>query len=566
VSESKILEGMTIDLRKELTAFLVQGDLKCADTIVFQLMPSVLWDRVLPLLMPCIFDRDDIVCLQGEYCVTALLITEGALTGSTCLRGADWLKSAGVDADVQARDEGSIVREANEAEEMWLKFEEAQGGDKGGNSKQQQQPEHPRFASFNEDGTTAATVRKDIPLKRRSSSFNGHSTPAEDLYVQNSASPPELPTISPSPDQTRPSNDGLANSCSGETVGGGGGGVGEILRNYGSGASLDSWGTKPVATTSTTSRSGASMDSFATKPLTTTSAVTQSKDGVGTKKTNVNKKSSLRKEHEMLHRIASDRALLKPDETKEDLRVRLSELSQTSIQDLFEQNADSVASKQPTTSLQEGQQTHRDSDGEKFVHDDMLHLRIITNGQVVNMSGLYRLWHRCIESVKALGAVECHALSTRAFADLFRHQDDAPIFEAMQERVAVTQFEMMPDPDGDFGSRTKWGVPLHRLSISKIKICEAKYRKQQQDALAARRKALQDYKLKIASVPMFMFGDNSSRTSPKNLKLRDPGSFEIAPTNSLVPSSEGNFVDLMSGRSFGNRVTFLEESGSAEAD
>jgi len=43
----------------------------------------VYWSRVLPLLRPCVFLRDELVCLQGDECIEAFVLTSGRLVAST---------------------------------------------------------------------------------------------------------------------------------------------------------------------------------------------------------------------------------------------------------------------------------------------------------------------------------------------------------------------------------------------------------------------------------------------------------------------------------------------------
>ena len=84
LDERSILMGASTALRGELTDYLVEhGHLK--DVILFKSMSTAYWARILPLLRPCLFTRDESICLQGEDCVEAYFLTSGCLTGATVL-------------------------------------------------------------------------------------------------------------------------------------------------------------------------------------------------------------------------------------------------------------------------------------------------------------------------------------------------------------------------------------------------------------------------------------------------------------------------------------------------
>ena len=68
LDESTILMEMSTALRQELTDFLVQGG-PMSEVALFHSMSPVYWARVLPLLRPCMFARDEVICRQGEDCV-----------------------------------------------------------------------------------------------------------------------------------------------------------------------------------------------------------------------------------------------------------------------------------------------------------------------------------------------------------------------------------------------------------------------------------------------------------------------------------------------------------------
>jgi hypothetical protein len=649
VNESEILEGLTVGLRNEVAQFLVHGDLKGGDTMVFRLMHEGLWARFIPLLRPCVFDHEEIVCLQGDYCVEALLVKEGVFTASTDLHKREWLQASGVELNVAASDEGSVGREAAEFQERLLRLEEKEFANK---------LKLGRFIeksnSFKE--TTASSLSlpdggKAPPfLRRRPSSFGGSkTTPAAETAPAAATSGPAYHLPVP----FFPANDGGGGGGSAGAASGDGAGSGSQSSFRNMTASIkDMTGARGYGFSnafvlevghSAMSFGGGSFgggfggeggsNSSPKQPTTTCPPVVvgpsdDSSSGVPM--------SPLREEHEMLHRVASMHAVLRPQETKDALHIRLSELSQAPLHELLDPDLldESESTGAPLSSLSTSQRlgqplatiervspldsTHSswsssgDNSGsgfgqpldaidraspvdgsrsswsnsrpnsgsgeetksveqetpdkrsaaeeaaaaafasmmhaskkklpklsfkEKITDNGTLYMRVVTNGQVVNTLGLYRLWPRCLESVKAAGPVECHAVSTRAFAELFissssssssgsgsgscsgygssghandNDDGDMSVFQAMQERVATTQFEMMPDPGGLlFGggaasTTSKWGVPVHRLAPPEIRAREKEYFKKQERKLKERHQAVLEFHRKKSAQRNFM--------------------------------------------------------------
>jgi len=83
IDETKIFSELSTALRKELALYLVQ-DLMGSESF-FNKMPQVLWPRLLPLLSPMSFDKEEVVCSQGEEVTEMNVILSGSLTGSTWL-------------------------------------------------------------------------------------------------------------------------------------------------------------------------------------------------------------------------------------------------------------------------------------------------------------------------------------------------------------------------------------------------------------------------------------------------------------------------------------------------
>ena len=66
IDESKIFSELSTSLRKEVSAYLV-SDLMGQESF-FMSMSPVLWPRLLPLLRPMRFEKDELICRQDEEC------------------------------------------------------------------------------------------------------------------------------------------------------------------------------------------------------------------------------------------------------------------------------------------------------------------------------------------------------------------------------------------------------------------------------------------------------------------------------------------------------------------
>jgi len=82
LDESVILMEMSTSLREELTGFLVQGG-PMKKVSLFKSMSSAYWVRVIPILRPCLYGRDEVVCSQNDEVTEALIVLEGSLTACT---------------------------------------------------------------------------------------------------------------------------------------------------------------------------------------------------------------------------------------------------------------------------------------------------------------------------------------------------------------------------------------------------------------------------------------------------------------------------------------------------
>jgi hypothetical protein len=97
------------------------------------------------------------------------------------------------------------------------------------------------------------------------------------------------------------------------------------------------------------------------------------------------------------------------------------------------------------------------------------HLRVVYKGQVLGILSLLKVYNRHLETVKAIGQLECYTISTDAFYDVLSKH--AGLIERLQDRVTSTHFKMAPHPE----ATTKYGVPLYRYRREDIKSKEEAY-------------------------------------------------------------------------------------------
>mmetsp|Transcript_29838 Transcript_29838/g.35188 ORF Transcript_29838/g.35188 Transcript_29838/m.35188 type:complete len:811 (-) Transcript_29838:159-2591(-) len=98
-----------------------------------------------------------------------------------------------------------------------------------------------------------------------------------------------------------------------------------------------------------------------------------------------------------------------------------------------------------------------------------LRLRVITQGQMVNVLSLLKVYHRNLETMKCVGVVECYAISNDAFHKLFEKKPE--IISQLQKRVTETHYKMMPHETAP----TEYGVPLYRYMPDEIKQKESAF-------------------------------------------------------------------------------------------
>eukprot|EP00614_Pseudopedinella_elastica_P009436 CAMPEP_0172599062 /NCGR_PEP_ID=MMETSP1068-20121228/19154_1 /TAXON_ID=35684 /ORGANISM="Pseudopedinella elastica, Strain CCMP716" /LENGTH=747 /DNA_ID=CAMNT_0013399195 /DNA_START=167 /DNA_END=2406 /DNA_ORIENTATION=+ len=85
VDEVKIFGELSTALRKEVSSFLVKEAM--GSDSFFVMMPQVLWPRLLPMLRPMRFEKDEVVCMQGEECTEMYVVLAGTLRGENHVRG-----------------------------------------------------------------------------------------------------------------------------------------------------------------------------------------------------------------------------------------------------------------------------------------------------------------------------------------------------------------------------------------------------------------------------------------------------------------------------------------------
>jgi hypothetical protein len=82
LDESTIFTEMSTSIRTEATSFLIESG-PLSTVALFKAMPSAYWGRVLPLLRPVVFLRDEVVCGQGDEILEAYIVTSGGFTCAT---------------------------------------------------------------------------------------------------------------------------------------------------------------------------------------------------------------------------------------------------------------------------------------------------------------------------------------------------------------------------------------------------------------------------------------------------------------------------------------------------
>jgi hypothetical protein len=81
IDESKIFNDLSSNLRKEVSAYLVE-ELMGSESFFMSLSPT-LWPFLLPLLRPMSFEQDEHVCVQGEDASDAYVVLTGVLRAET---------------------------------------------------------------------------------------------------------------------------------------------------------------------------------------------------------------------------------------------------------------------------------------------------------------------------------------------------------------------------------------------------------------------------------------------------------------------------------------------------
>jgi len=81
IDESKIFSELSSSLRKEVSAYLI-NELMGRESVFLTMSPT-LWPRLLPLLRPMGFEKDEIVCAQGDECTEMYVVLVGTLVGVT---------------------------------------------------------------------------------------------------------------------------------------------------------------------------------------------------------------------------------------------------------------------------------------------------------------------------------------------------------------------------------------------------------------------------------------------------------------------------------------------------
>jgi len=79
VDETAILNELSADLRIEVSQYLVAEMME--DVMPFKDMSPIQWSIILPLLRPFVYETDQVLCTQGEYCIETFIILEGTLEG-----------------------------------------------------------------------------------------------------------------------------------------------------------------------------------------------------------------------------------------------------------------------------------------------------------------------------------------------------------------------------------------------------------------------------------------------------------------------------------------------------
>jgi len=81
IDEQQILRDLSTTLRMEVSSFLVSELM--GQVSLFRLLSPVHWARILPLLRPCRFSANEIICRQGEYSSEMFIVLAGFCTAST---------------------------------------------------------------------------------------------------------------------------------------------------------------------------------------------------------------------------------------------------------------------------------------------------------------------------------------------------------------------------------------------------------------------------------------------------------------------------------------------------
>ena len=81
MDEQSILADLPSSLRHEVSNFLVSGLM--SQVPLFRNLSPFVWARILPLLRPCRFMADDVVCDQGDACVETFIVIEGECSAVT---------------------------------------------------------------------------------------------------------------------------------------------------------------------------------------------------------------------------------------------------------------------------------------------------------------------------------------------------------------------------------------------------------------------------------------------------------------------------------------------------
>ena len=85
IDESKIFSELSAGLRKEVSEYLVV-ELMGKESF-FMTMPNTLWPRLLPLLRPMAFDKDEIVCTAGEESTDVYVVESGLFAATMQVEG-----------------------------------------------------------------------------------------------------------------------------------------------------------------------------------------------------------------------------------------------------------------------------------------------------------------------------------------------------------------------------------------------------------------------------------------------------------------------------------------------